>query len=221
MAGIEISRAGNTLTEYTVGGMSEIMTNIGFRNLQEAWIVIPDEGPEYTPTGTIDVDSVSTLDANLIDSNFNSLCYNNSMTGSTNLNFVGIDLGVNQQVSSVDFFWYLATYIGDFKIQYSTDGVVWNDATSTIVGVWEGASSIAQKIPFPTVTARYLRAFVLNGANPTFFILTQMKAFGAATTSTTQNIASGHDLFIELTEVNGLVKIKNNTSLALTFKIIS
>jgi hypothetical protein len=161
----------------TVPGKTVLSTSVDYSKVTNIWIATQIKPIELVPIGTIDVDKVSSLSKQLIDDNFNSLCYNNKVRSTTNLNFVGIDLGSSKLVNYIYLYWYSSNFMGDFKVQSSNDGITWADVTSTITGEWQGNNKEPQVVILNNITTRYLRLVVLNGLNSTYFVINEMKLY--------------------------------------------
>ncbi|WP_433293665.1 glycoside hydrolase family 3 C-terminal domain-containing protein [Actinoplanes sp. CA-030573] len=88
-----------------------------------------------------------------------------------------VDLGASQAISQVTLHWETAR-AATFKIQVSTDGNAWTDATAVLAGV-DGT----QTVPL-TATGRYVRMDGLTRATPYGYSLWEFQVFGGSAPAT-------------------------------------
>lgn len=169
-------------------------------------------GAEITAGLSInDFDNVSSGDVNLLDGNLTNLVYNNTSAGTTNKAMPALDLGTPTPISEFHMYgWTNATYIAtDYRVEVSNDGVTW---TTVIGGIMSNTG--LNVIPI-NGTWRYIRPFIVMGANTAWFTLSEYKVFGVGTTVTT--LHNPNNLKINY---NGLfLEFQNMTSFPQTLKI--
>jgi hypothetical protein len=163
---------------------------------------------------------VSSLDSQLIDGNFNSLCYNNTVTGTTDLNFVGVDLGSNQDVDYINIYWFSSEYTGDFRIETSQDGVNWTDRTGVITGTWQGDNEEPEIITLPeSLNTRYIRPVVINGNNATYFVINELEIYKQNETINYVLVGTSSNDNIQTKLVDNKLYITNNHNYDVEIKI--
>nr|BFE76942.1 hypothetical protein GCM10020092_102430 [Actinoplanes digitatis] len=89
-----------------------------------------------------------------------------------------VDLGADSAITRVELNWE-AAFARTFRIQTSTNGSTWTDATAATAGV-AGVQSLAV-----SATARYVRMYGTERATQYGYSLWEFKIFGGTTTPTT------------------------------------
>lgn len=198
-------------TEFTLTSEQQLLTEITYTDFVSYGALKELDSIRIDAVGVNDVDNVSTNEANLIDEDYENLCYNNSSTGTVDKSLPFIDLGSVQQIDIAKVWWWNTTYLSsNFKIQGTND-------LSNIVDIRTGLSSTEVGLQEIVVDAefRYIRVFCVQGVHPTYVVLSELEAH--------QN--SGEIVFIvndprlTVTVENGFMKLENTTPNPITVKI--
>ena len=201
------------VVQNITNGNSATLINVPMRAITWLAAIIPNPGSEIAAVWTVDPTNVSTLDANLINGNLTDLCYNNVSTWSANKPLPWIDLGSSMAIGQIDLYRWSATYLSnDFNIQGSDDSTTWVDVATNLssTAVW------LQEIPV-SGTYRYWRLFNVSGTNPTYVVLSEMKAFTVWVGSTTISVTNSPDVSLVKSWTDSI--ITNNLGQDLDFII--
>ncbi|MDA9129059.1 discoidin domain-containing protein [Candidatus Gracilibacteria bacterium] len=189
----------------------------GFLNAFANSFVTVTPSVEIFASGTIDPDNSSTADANIRNNDYTDLIYNNSSAGSANKSLPAIDLGAVLPLGAVRMYWWSPASYGvtNGKIQGSVNGTTWTDLVTGIVKT-SGATGDFDDY---TVTGsyRYVRFFSVTGVNATWFTMSEIEAFGAATSTTGDVSIENIDV---ITQKNGgFIEFCNNEVASLTIEV--
>lgn len=200
-------------TSFTVLPNQQLDTAIQIQDFRYLITQIPKAPQKLSIKGTFDPDDVSSDRANLINGNYDDLCYNNRSKGSTNKALPAIDLGAIKQVDFVALWWWRDNYTArNFKIQGSTNGTTWQDIAINQRQSVAGRQDIAIN-----AQVQYLRLFSVNGRNRNWVVLSEMEAYAVPSEvdqyfNTTENKVS---LFVQ----DNTLLISNNTNQTITIII--
>lgn len=202
-------------TDVVVGAANEVLTNINIEDMFSAWVSVAQSGGVANVNAVLDIDNVTTLEANVSNGNTTTdLFYNNSSSGSANKAMPALDLGSPIGINAFRTYWYGSTWIAtQFKIQVSNDLSNWTDV-GTYNGVWSGSSAAYQEVGFTTVNARYIRFFCITGNNGTWVAFREFEAIQASGNVTTVEASSFDE--ISLVEDNGKIKVVNSSNSSVT-----
>ena len=183
----------------------------GFINAYVETIIVTP-WPEINPTGTIDADSTSTWDANLINNDYTDLIYNNSSAGTANKSLPWVDLWSSLAVWVARLYrWNPATYgVTDGKIQGSNNGTTWIDLVTWIVKT-TGATGDSDDYSI-SGNYRYIRLFSVAWLNATWVTLAETEVFQAGSVSNEYVNIFNRDM--EVRSNAGFVEVCNNESTA-------
>lgn len=183
-SGVEIPQL-NTVTTVISGGVTMPFPDIPLGSVVSIFVDEPKIGNFILSTGTIDSDNTSTGDANIRNGTYyTDLCYNNSSAGFPK-SLPGLDLGSDMDVGTVRLYWWnnAAFTASSYRIQYSTDGVIWNDAVTGIDGT--GKENDFQDINVESAPdARYWRPFIDTSNNASWCVYSELECFTVASGTT-------------------------------------
>lgn len=187
---------------------SSVPTTIDCKKYNCSFVLGSGALTEIPATGTIDPDSTSTGDANLINNNLTDLVYNNSSSGSANKSLPAFDLGSVQQVDIVSVWWWNNTYTStNYKIQISNDGVNWTDKIVNL----NSTGQANQKLDFTVNdTFRYFRVFNITGTNASWVVISEMKAYASESGLNIESDSSSE--IVVYCNSNGKIEIENVSS---------
>ncbi len=110
----------------------------------------------------------SSVATNLNDGN-RSTSWQYSGTPSYPIN-AGVSFASAKQANSIALYWEIGTRSSDYKIEYSNDGVTWQEVPNPIYSYGKaGATSAQDIISFDAVNAKYFRCNITGGTNTKYY----------------------------------------------------
>lgn len=200
-------------TSSTIAGGASQVFAVPITNYINIQVGIPIGVTELTPVGVSDPNGTTRNEDRLIDGNLTNVVRNQGGADLTNTGVAALDMGAATQVRYIDIYWIDTERLPDtFKLQSSTDDVVWTDETGTLTPAFNlGFPTDAQRISMSDPTARYYRLFIIATTNANSqWRLSEMRTYSPPTSTNELDISSVDGLEVS-DDGSGNIEITNTT----------
>lgn len=217
-----------TIDELSIPPFGQVtLSSSKINPIIQTWIVSGINGDQITNAIGFDPDNRSSLENNLTNGDLTSLVYNNTSRGNLQGLIFALDLNSAQNIGAITLYDWGGTngptyLISSGNVVTSNDGNNWTRQTNFANKPYNGNTGTQFVLPSPIV-ARYIGIEYIEGANNTFWVLSELEAYGPSKTGNTLvQIPSDNDLFSLYQDENTLdLIITNNTANLLNIKMKS
>lgn len=197
----------------TINSNSSLSTSIQNGCFISLFVEIPGEEAEIDPVGVEDPTNVSKNESKLINNITTDLVYNKKSIGTTNKEMPAIDLGSSQALGKIVIYWWQATYVAtNFKIQGSDDLSNWTDVATGLDGTGQNIQEIILSGTF-----RYWRLFCVQGLNPHWICLSEIRAYAPPTQ--TEFLPINQVSYISMSHQGSSITLHNSADVDVTVEV--